>query len=313
MWNNGNIDGSTYWVWNPMQQGKNGKGAYVPYVISPFATEAIPSGAAFSVKASVNGGTFTFREAHKADVSNVAAFRTTAIPGMVQLHVFDTSGEYYDRIYIRDDAASADTVEQMDGEKFNNPNVNFYALSADSQKLSLDTRPFVHNSVIPLGFTSVERQKYVIEVMQNGLAAGSQLALHDKYLNTYTPLDAGVRYEFEVTGDTMSQGDKRFELGMTVMAPPPVTRVKEVTKTMLQVNCMPNPVTGYIDLSIMSSEVANTTVSIYNLSGSIVYRQGLGDVKDRVARISLQELAAGTYIISVQHGKELITGRVVKQ
>jgi putative cofactor-binding repeat protein len=307
----GNMDGAGYWVWDPMQQGKNGKGAYLPYVISPLATDAIPSGSAISVKVLANT-TVTIAESAKASSSNVNAFRTTAMPGMVQLHVYDTNGAYYDRIYVRDNAQASDSLEQQDGMKMNNPNTNFYVWSADNNKLSVDTRAFAHGKLIPLGFTSVEQQQYVIEVMQNGLAAGSQLALHDKYLNTVTPLDMGVRYRFAVTGDTLSQGDNRFELGVTVMAPP-VTSVKEVAKTMLQVNCVPNPATSYIDLSIMSSEVANTTVSIYDISGSIAYRQVLGDVKDRVARISLQELAAGMYIISVQHGKEVVTGRVIKQ
>jgi hypothetical protein len=304
------IDGSSYWVWDPMQQGYSGKGAYVPYVIGN--ANVIPSGSAVVVKVTANTSV-SVTEAHKADTPVVNAFRTTAISNMAELHVFDTTGAYYDRIYVRADAASATNKEQRDGEKFSNPNVNFYVWSADTQKLSLDTRPFVHNDVIPLGFTTTQKQPFVIEVMNSNYPAGTQLTLHDKYLNTVTPLDPGARYRFEVASDTLSQGDKRFELGVTVMPAPPVTGVKKVAKNQLQVNCVPNPATNYVDVSIMGSEVANTTVSVYDLSGSIVYRDMLGALKDRVARISLQELASGMYIVSVQHGTEVMTGRIVKQ
>jgi hypothetical protein len=266
-------DGATYWVWNPMLAGTKNKGAYVPLLIGAAVTDAIPSGSAVVVKV-LNNTTLTVSESNKATAATVEAFRTTAMNNMAELHVFDTTGVYYDRIYVRADAASAGAKEQLDGEKFNNPGINFYTWNADNQKLSLDTRPFVHGDVIPLGFSSTEQQPFIIEVMSNEYPAGTQLALHDKYLNTVTPLDMGVRYRFEVTGDTLSQGDNRFELGVTVMAPP-VTGVKEVVQENLLVNCTPNPATSYIDLSIMSSEVANTTVSIYDISGSIAYRQAL--------------------------------------
>lgn len=302
-----NIDGSVYWIWDPMSQGVNGKGAYIPLTIGNSATDVIPAFCGLLVKVSANT-TVTFSETDKVSTENVNTFKTTGMPSVAELHITDSSGAYYDRIYIQNNPSASDSMEQNDGVKFSNPNANFYTL-ANVNKLSLDARPFTDQKTIQIGFTTNEPKKYVIGVVNYDMAAGSGLILNDKYLHTSVPLSAGVQYSFEVTGDTLSQGEKRFELGMTV-AP---NNIKRINTASLKVTCVPNPANNNVNIGVTADKSEPTIISLYSLTGQLIYRHKAGNVKSSNIKLPLTQVGAGMYIISVQHGSENVTSRIIKQ
>jgi hypothetical protein len=202
------VIGTQYWLWDA-NAGPTA-GAYVTRTIGSGAYNLAMNGA-FVVQPAA-GTSMTFTESDKQATATANLFRTTTQSGLLELQVLYNNYPS-DNMFVRFNTASSDNKDAMDGEKLNNPEVNFYALSLDNKKLSLDTRPFAENKIIPLGFTATAANSFKIKVADYGITEATYLK--DKYLNTTTQLFAGTEYSFSVDpAIPATLGENRFELMM---------------------------------------------------------------------------------------------------
>jgi hypothetical protein len=199
--------GTQFWYWDA-QAGPTA-GAYRTKLVGSAAS--LPMNGVFVVQPS-SATSIAFVEADKTSTDTTIMFRTTTQSGLLELQVLYNNYPS-DNMFVRFNTASSDNKDAMDGEKLNNPEVNFYALSLDNKKLSLDTRPFAENKIIPLGFTATAANSFKIKVADYGITEATYLK--DKYLNTTTQLFAGTEYSFSVDpAIPATLGENRFELMM---------------------------------------------------------------------------------------------------
>jgi 6-phosphogluconolactonase (cycloisomerase 2 family) len=205
LFNTANI-GTQYWVWDA--NAGPIAGAYVTKIITNSSYNLAMNGA-FVVEP-ISATTINFVEADKTTTVSDNLFRTSNLSGLLQLQVLYNNYPA-DNVYVRFNNSASDNKESLDGGKLTNPEVNLYALSADNFKLSLDTRVYSNNKVIPLGFTATAANTFTIKVADLGIA--EEVYLKDKLLNIETKLDATTAYTFSADpASATTVGDNRFEL-----------------------------------------------------------------------------------------------------
>ncbi len=208
--------GTQFWFWDA-NAGPTA-GAYRTKVIGSAAT--IPMNGAFVVEPTAPT-TINFVEADKVATDSSNLFRTSNQSGLLELQVLYNNYPA-DYLYVRFNNSANDQKDMLDGGKLLNPEVNFYTLSADNQKLSLDTRVFSNNKIIPLGFTATAANTFTIKAADLGIA--EEVYLKDKLLNVETKLDATTTYTFSVDpANSATVGENRFELVFRTSAALPTT------------------------------------------------------------------------------------------
>lgn len=293
--------GIQYWVWNANSATK---GAYVTLSTTGGAYNLAMNGA--FVVLPTTGTSLAFTEANKTSSATASLYQTDNANELLQIQL-QYEGRHADNMFVRFDKDYKNDFDNKDGEKLLNPDINFYSTTVDGKKLSFDSRPFAKEGIIPITLTSTLQSPFKFVVLENGIEPGIEVYLKDKLLNTLTKLVAGAVYDFEVTADANTQGANRFELVMQkapeVMAP--------VTNLTVQVG--PNPASQFIKVTMAAPKAEATSLRIVNTDGKAVSNMNLGTVSHIQKDISIQQLPAGTYVVQVTHGAELITKKIVKQ
>ena len=283
--------GTTYYVWNA--NGGVSAGSYTTKTIGATAYNLAMNGAFVVNPASAT--TINFVEADKQTAATSNLFRNTTKSGLLELQVL--YNDYpADNMFIRFNKLSKVSKDDLDGDKLTNPEVNFYAISADNKKLSLDTRPFTDLSVIPLGLTATKANSFKIKVADKGL--DEEVYLNDKFMNTVTKLEDGTEYAFDITPAAASQGENRFEL-MLKKAP-----VMALIAPSFTVKLSPNPASDMLKVSFTNAEELSTTISITDVEGKLVKTVDAGNVQSGQINVSVKSLAKGSYYITLNNGKE---------
>ncbi len=208
--------GTQFWYWDA-QAGPTA-GAYRTKLVG--STASLPMSGAFVVQPTL-ATSIAFVESDKTATDTTIMFRTTTQSGVVELQVLYNNYPA-DNMFVRFNTGSIDNKDALDGDKLLNPEVNLYALSNDNQQLSLDTRPFAENKIIPLGFTATAANSFKIKVADYGIT--EEIYLKDKYLNVTTQLLAGTEYSFSVDpANAATLGNNRFELMMKTNSALPAT------------------------------------------------------------------------------------------
>jgi hypothetical protein len=291
--------GTQYWVWDA---NASTKGGYVVKAVGGGAY-SLAMGGSFVVQPS-SGTTLAFSEANKTAAATSGLFRTNP-KGILELQLLYNNYPA-DNLFVRLNEKSAAGMEATDGAKLTNTDMNFYTLSSNNSKLSLDARPLDREDVIKLGLTTNVTTTYRIKVANYGFSNDVTMYLKDRYTNTLTPVDANMEYEFAVTSDAASQGESRFELVMKQVPLLALTTSFDVTIT-------PNPVSEQMTINYSSPEKGQAVVRIFNAAGKAVQTANLGTV-DQMGRatINVKGLAAGVYSVEMTIGKERATKQVVK-
>jgi hypothetical protein len=305
----GSSIGPNFAVWDPNQ------GAVGAYVDQPFAFPYILSAySAFFVTATANtNNTITF---HESDKTNAAAsgnlFKTTSTYGdnMVQLRILSNSDSIsWDRLLLFFNSHSSSTADALDGQKLQNPDLDFYTFSSDNNELSIDVRPYVDGQIIKLGLATDTLTAYAIRVDDYTIPATAQLYLHDKYLKKIQQLQLGSHYYFSVTSDSASQGNNRFELNTTGNVG--VTNVN--ANSAINIDLVPNPAADLFFINFNAPQSGHTTVRIINTLGQEVYNSYLGEMKSGKISVSVKDFTPGVYMVIIKCGELSDTKRLLKE
>gem|GEM_PF-2160745 len=306
----GNAIGANFSVWDP-NQGTQGA-----YVDQPFSFSYIlPAYSSFfTTCTSSSNNSITFHETDKnKNSASGNLFKTTSGFGndVVQLHILSNHDSLsWDRLLLFFNGQAMSGYDKLDNQKLQNPELTFYTFSTDATQLSIDVRPFVSNQVIQLGLQNAPAQNYDIVVDDYDVPAGAVLVLHDKYLSQTHTLFKGAHYNFDVTSDSASQGDNRFEINISGT----VSSVNNVIASdNIKMDMMPNPATDVATISFEAPQAGATTLTLRSVTGQQILMNNLGEQKSGKVNIPLQGIPQGIYLVTINCGTFSITERLVKQ
>ncbi len=303
----GNIGASAY-VFNPNKSATN-RGGYdmidlnsngggSPYILPMYGVVLVQN-------AVVTSHTISFAETDKIGGSPSLGFRGNGVDNAIVLNLEDNNGEKLDQTFIRFNDQAKDKFESRDGGKMLN-NYSIYSVSSDHQMLAIDSRPEPKTaSIIPLGIQSSIAKIFRLRVSELELPNTITVYLKDKLKNTLTQLDLNTVYDFDVTSDATTQGTNRFEIVMQKAPPPPITK--------LSVTVSPNPSTDFVQVRMQAPKAEPTNLRIIGVDGKTVETINMGTVDQINQQISVKRFVAGTYILQVIHGAEVITEKIIKQ
>jgi hypothetical protein len=295
--------GKNFWVWNTEQDTSGG------YSCVPFQSKYIlPAFGAFFVKAAGNtNNTIVFTENCKANSSAVELPRITGIEDYhIELRL-ERDSVFLDRIFLYHSDSARSSFDKYDGEKFINPRINFYSLSREQKKLSVDVRPLTNESTIPLGLQVNEPGTFQIKIAGSVLPLSNTLLLHDRYLNKWIPLEKDSSYCFATTTDTASMGHNRFE----------ITSRREQADTFFSISKIaatigPVPASNNISVNYTSTGDSNTIFRIINSSGNIIKLIPIGFQKSGQVNIYIGNLLPGIYFVEIKSGNYIISKKIIK-
>jgi hypothetical protein len=294
----GQITGSAFYVWNPAI------GAGGQYMAIPFGGGYnIQACAAFQVMADHDGATLTFHENDKVAHADVNLFRQAS--EMTTIGVYDSAGHLWDKLDIRISGNGSEGYDRrLDAIKPMSTDFSLYSISSDGQKLTIDDRPLSKDAVIPLGVHSSYAQQFRLRADNIAMPEEAELMLHDKLLARYVPFTQNTEYPFVVDADKNSQGDQRFELIMLR---------KLSDKAAVELDVWPNPVADDLTLTVRrgnGDEAARVVIT--DMNGVSVYAQDMAPGIYATAKVPMDKLAAGVYLVEARCGGSKVIKKIVK-
>jgi len=319
--NNGkNGVGNTIYVYNPYKNAgisaspsQEVRGGMDAYTNDGSSDIIIPSFGAFFVQAKAAGNIIAFDENVKA-VGQQPITIMGGSPSKLTLSLENNRGSW-DDIKIRwDKEAGAEGTDSYDGAKMHNELLDLYSITSDNKQLCIDSRSdsFNREEIIPLGIsTEVKDPSFRFRVSAYKMPANIQVYLLDKLLNTETLLSAvNDTYDFAISSDSMSKGDKRFELAIRFRkeAPVPVDDVSAGVKI------TPNPFRNelVVQLGAEARSSGITQVRLISMSGTVV-KTTKAAANASMIRMNTADLAAGVYFAEVTNDKVRTIKQVIRQ
>ncbi len=216
-----NLITNKYWSYSPF-----GNGNYTTCCEGVYANQAngfnsyngdiIMSGQAFFVEAKENGN-LVFSEMNKIDnpSPNTNYFGITA-DNLIRISLFPDSSNntLLDEIVLRFNQHGTKSYNNnWDAISFNCGNQVLSILKGD-MSLSIATFPdYSFSDTVLIGIKSNSVGSYILSF--NNLMDTNSIAsvtMYDKFLNLYSIVSKGSFYSFNITNDTLSKGNNRFQL-----------------------------------------------------------------------------------------------------
>ena len=178
----------------------------------------IPSMGCFYIQSTASTpSSITFHESDKitSGTPNYTVFGSGNQPQPKLELQLSTADGFMDKTTVAlDNTSSNSATDFHDAAKLGNSLVNFYSLSSDNKALAIDYRDNL-NTAIPLSIQTTNTTNYTISLSELIDLPNTQVVLKDKLLKTETVLSkVGDGYSFDITADTASKGDNRFEIGL---------------------------------------------------------------------------------------------------
>ena len=179
----------------------------------------IASGQAFFVEAanqSATSDSVIFTEVHKvsgATIPNTNLFGTTSFP-MMRVGLSTNEGSSIDEVLIRFDSMGSKKYDaKLDAVSFGGGIASITTLK-QGMGLSIATRPANYAAdTVQLGINSTSSGIYSLTFSNfDGLTKASRILLRDKFLSINQDIRLNPVYNFNITTDTLSQGNNRFEI-----------------------------------------------------------------------------------------------------
>jgi hypothetical protein len=284
---------TNYFIWNPQQGTKGGYSCY------PFSNSVyLPSFAAFFVQTTDTSSENFIQFSENAKIitnttTNVFGHSET---NSNQLELTITSDSiFWDKHLFIFELNSTKGVDKFDAIKMSNPELNFYSLSNNGEKLAIDTRPYAKDSVISLGIEATLEGSFHLSATQIPTIAGTDLYFHDKYTNKTIPIIGGFNYDFTLSKATETMGNNRFEIVMKTLS----NNVIAENNSSMAVQIFPNPLYNLLSIKWLSKNMAPNCIQIHNNSGQLVFTNSFINTNALQVSYSLKHLSAGMYYVSL--------------
>ncbi|MFY7899904.1 MAG: T9SS type A sorting domain-containing protein, partial [Chitinophagaceae bacterium] len=290
-------------------------GSYITKDLSVLANAdySIPANAAFFV-VPTSATNLSFDEANKVGTaSSDVVFNQPSNDPLPYIELQTLVGnEVYDNMYIKFNKSWSSKFDiKTDAAKAQNDFVNVYAISEEGNRLAVDARSFVHNSIIPLGVSlnSGSRTLTIKASTFNLDADKYEVVLLDKLTNTKTTLTKDASYSFTVNmSEANTYGDDRLQLLLTTKnTNQPIDVIATGFKAKLQSTIISNQIA--VNLENASSK---TTIKVVNALGQVVISKDASNITAGTVTIGTTELSKGLYFVQVQSGENAVTLKATK-
>ena len=304
---------SFVYLWDPYAQ-KTFKavtsGAYLAKQLN--SSIVIPSFSSFFVKNTTGAAmTLIFSESNKTvSAAPLVLLGMNDNVDQIKLSIENDNQKWDELLFQFYDSAHVTSSDINDLEKFGNSNFNFYSISSDEKKLAVDTRPvpsFANNKIM-LGMNSSIHSSFTIKVEQFHLPLKTIVFLNDKFLHQNRKIDKELVYPFEITSDSLSQGDRRFE----IIFQEEHLSVENDSVTNELFSISPNPAKNVIVCRSLANKTFGSFIQIVNQSGQIVKIVNTNAASD-VLTIQVNDLSAGVYFIRYQSGVKYAVQKFIKE
>lgn len=284
-------------------------GAYVAKQLN--SSIIIPSGAAFFVKNTTGTSqTITFTENCKTvNATPLSLFGLNNQNKIVLL--VEKDNRFWDEVSLQfNDSSSSASTDINDLDKFNNTNFNFYSIGSDKKNLAADARSlsFGKTDTILLGLNSAINSVFTIKVSQLHLPSNSSAYFHDKFSNRLLQIDNNFNYEFEITDDTSSQGNDRFE----VIIKKDFIQNFIVDDLNPTISISPNPAKDFIQISFPKNYNSSVNIRIINSMGE-VRRTEKTILPNNSISIRIADLPKGIYFLEICDGEHSAIQKFIKE
>ena len=216
------------WTYGPLSSGfttyLNG---HISNAISGYDDtngDYIASGQAFFVQAKTSGNV-TFQENHKTTgtIPNTSYFGVNSDKS-IRIRFVNAANDRQDEIVlVYNKNGSKQYNPEIDAVNLNSKNLSLVSIKQDTNRLAITTHPDVMQAdTTQLGIGN-KVGSYSLQFSEMETLDKTQtVTLLDKFLNTVTDVRNNAIYNFNITADTATKGDNRFQVIVGGAAPLPV-------------------------------------------------------------------------------------------
>ena len=292
--------GKYYWYWDA------GLGATGNYTAKAFRhPRVIQKLEGFIIKNTANNTGYLFYEertkVHQNETPDTIRYKSEY--AHISLALMQENN-LLDRLEILGIDSASSRYEKWDAEKINENKISFYSISRDSIALCIDARPFNNNLFIPLGIGSNKTGKYKLVCTGFVIANEMEAYLHDKLLNRYQKIIQDSSYTFEISTDSTTAGEKRFE----ITGPPPPPRQEDP----IMATITPSPAHNQLGIRYSFREQLVYQISIHSIDGTLLLNKTFAASKNGFAMIEVPHLKAGSYVAVIKAGKNYLLKQFIK-
>jgi hypothetical protein len=257
-------------------------------------TQVIANGQSFLVN-STSGGTITFNEAQKSTTANNGNFRLTKTwDELIRVGLSNNQGNRFDEVVVRfgNDAAITKAVNEYDAASVNGGDQWIKTLK-ETTELAIQTRPNTYqNDTVSLAMHAKNAGTYQLNFSEYQGLSNTEVYLIDQQENLIQNVKALPSYEFSVGANTTTAN--RFKLifdaktsGVAALA----------TKAALQV--YPNPTKDKVRITCDGLAYGAYQIKVRSITGAEVLKAKGTYYQNEVIELSLQDLAAGMYMLEL--------------
>ncbi len=314
-WTLTNID-NKFWCYNP-NTGSYGIYDAALNTGTNSITKYIASGQAFFVRANAASPVLTFDEATKVEVQGNNYFKGNAnqssLP-ILRINISNDSAYADEAIVVLDGNASSRAGDLHDAGKIFNDALNVYTVSDDYVNLTINALPCIKNidtikvSVFSYNGANIMTTPHHFEFSgMSNFPSSKYIYLKDEYTNTLTNLNTTSAYDFNITADAASWGNKRFKLLFANSS-----LGLNVSQASTTIELFPNPASSEINLKFNTNTSDGTlNYQIIDILGKVI-QEGTTDVQNLIAKINIESIPNGQFILRTTTNSSTNTIRFVK-
>jgi hypothetical protein len=191
----------------------NASGAFITLVEG----DVISQGQAFWVKANGADVGLDIDETAKVSPGTGSSFYRVADQTRDLMKINLTKGAVTDYAYYRRIEGASDDFERNDFLNQNNDLFDVATLVGTKQVAVNSVSSLVCGSIVPVHIKDMTNGTYTFHISREGVFAGMDVMLKDKFTGTTTNLSQNENYQFEVTADVATKASDRFEIELNML------------------------------------------------------------------------------------------------
>ena len=258
----------------------------------------IPSSTSFFIQASASGAALTFTEAFKS-TSAPSALHKNSLSDELHITYYKDSTESDEYILKMMEGATLEN-DMYDIKKLKNVNLNLSSYGTDSINLTLSSIPLVTDETrisLNVEATQIGTYKFdfnTIETFDNN----KSVSLLDKFTGETIDIRKNPIYTFEMDAAPHQWGNDRFVLIFKAISTTGLVDMGANSILKTKVSVYPNPATDLLNVNINNASFKNSSVSIFNISGTELLSSNMVGTS---SQFNIESLSSGVYFVKIRN------------
>jgi hypothetical protein len=255
----------------------------------------IAMGQAFWVQAFANS-TITFQESNKILASSPIFFRkaTSETKNVLRIKAEGLSNALVDETIVCFNEEAIDAMDRKDAVKRLNSKLNLSSFASDGKEMAINTfsnLPIDRMVILNLSGATIGDYKLNFSQLETFLALPT-IELFDDFTKQSVNINLqNSTYNFSVTSDSLSYGDKRFRISIKNL----VTSLEDEN---IAVSAYPNPISNQYTISLPKEVSFNGSIGFYNTIGQQV-EPTLVNSTNSEKSFDFSNLQSGMFIVKI--------------